>query len=60
MENTEYRSCKSNYQNNEDCVFVSKNEYGVDCCTLDRIVQVTYYGCVPQKVIDKLDKKEGE
>ena len=53
MENTEFRSCK---QDGNDCVFCGKTEYGGDCCTLDRIAQVTYYGCVPQEVIDRLDE----
>lgn len=57
VKNTEYRSCKSSYSNENDCVFCSKNEYGVDCCTIDRIVQVTHYGCIPQEVINKQDKE---
>jgi len=50
MKNTEYRNCI-------DCVFVGKNEYGIDCCTIDKITQVTYYGCIPQKIIDQVSAK---
>lgn len=61
MKNTDYRHCIKGFSQTIDYPFVSKNEYGIDCCTIDKIVQVTYYGCTPQEIINKQsDKYEKE
>lgn len=56
MENSEYRGCFKTDEEIE-CVFASFNEYGTHCCTVDRIVQTRWYGCIPQDVINKKSKE---
>ena len=51
-----YRHCVEN--NKANCPYVGKNEYGIWCCTIDKIVQVDYYGCIPIKIINKIDLQE--
>lgn len=53
MKNTEYRGCFKN-DTEIECVFASFNEYGIHCCTIDRIVQTRWFGCTPQKIINKI------
>lgn len=53
MTDNDYRYC-------EDCQYMYWNEHGVECCCLDKIVGVKYFGCVPQIVIDKKKEKEND
>lgn len=55
MKNNIFRNCFDKAKGN--CVFASKNEYGTPCCTIDRIVQIEFYGCVPQKIINKKNEQ---
>lgn len=56
MKLNDYRSCLDENAK-VNCPYVNKNEYGVWCCTIDRIVQVDYYGCTPIEILNKLDKE---
>jgi len=49
--NTEHRNCVDEIKG--DCPFMKRNEFKVATCTIDNIVQVEYYGCIPQNVLDK-------
>lgn len=49
-----YRNCKDLAG---DCEYVRTDEYGTAYCKLDGIIQVEYFGCRPQDVIDKLKAK---
>lgn len=51
-----YRNCIDNTKGN--CPFLYFNQYNVECCSIDNIVQGKYYGCTPQSVIDKKNKQE--
>lgn len=51
MKDTDFRTCK-----NPDCIYVRQNEYGIDYCSLDNIIQVPYYACIPQEIINKKKK----
>lgn len=53
MNNDDYRFC-------EDCPYMYLNEYSIECCSLDKIVGVKYFGCVPQIVIDKIREKQND
>ena len=55
MKNTEYRDCFKN-DTESNCVFADVNKSGTHCCTIDRIVQTRWYGCVPQKIIYKVSR----
>jgi hypothetical protein len=57
MKNTKYRNCfKTNTES--ECVFASFTKSGgVHCCTIDRIIQTRWYGCIPQEIIDKKSKE---
>ena len=41
-----------------DCPFMKRNQYKVATCSIDGIVQVEFYGCVPQEIIDKKGAEE--
>jgi hypothetical protein len=49
--NSVYRCCLDKEKG--DCSYVYKNQYGVACCGIDGIIQVEYYGCIPNVVIRK-------
>ena len=49
--NDVYRSCFSDTEG--DCLHASKNDYGVSFCSIDLIVQIDFYGCTPQDIINK-------
>lgn len=52
MNNNKYRHyCDKNKDKN--CKYMKLNKYGVSCCSLDNIVQIEYFGCIPQIVINK-------
>lgn len=55
MKNTEYRNCFE--RGEEFCVFANFNGHKVECCTIDRITHIEWFGCVPQEAIDKLSEK---
>jgi hypothetical protein len=46
-----YRNCLDDKKGN--CPMMYRNEYGTACCSVDKIVQVEFYGCVPQTIIDR-------
>lgn len=50
MKDTSYRSCVATKGN---CPYVGKNEYGTYICTIDNIVQVKFFGCIPSKILAK-------
>jgi len=56
MKNTKWRGCFKT-DNEPECVFASFNKYGTHCCTIDKIIQIRWYGCKPQEIIDKQSKK---
>jgi hypothetical protein len=49
--NIVYRNCVDKEKG--DCPYMNRNEYGTAGCNIDGIIQVEYYGCVPQVVIKK-------
>jgi hypothetical protein len=51
-----YRECIKD--NNAYCPYAGKNEYGIWCCTIDKIVQIDWYGCTPIEIINKIDLQE--
>jgi hypothetical protein len=53
--NTFYRNCIDADKGN--CPFMKRNEYNVACCKIDNIVQVEYYGCVPNEILLRKAKK---
>lgn len=54
--NTTYRNCVDDVQGN--CPFMRLNKFATECCSIDSIVQVKYFGCIPQQVLDKKEKTE--
>lgn len=52
--NTKYRHCVD--EEKGDCPFMRKNEYNVPCCSIDGIIQVRWYGCIPQDILDKQEE----
>ena len=52
MKNTTYRKCFDTLLGN--CPFACYNKYGVKCCSIDGIVQIKFYGCTPQNIINKI------
>ena len=55
-ENTIYRNCLDKEKG--DCPYMVRNKYGLECCSIDHIVQVEFYGCVPQLVLDKVGRAQ--
>ena len=55
---TEYRNCFD--ENEGDCPYMVINKYGTECCSIDHIVQVKWYGCTPQEIIDKVANKKSQ
>ena len=53
--NTIYRNCLDDIDGN--CPYMYLNKYGIACCRIDKIIQVEFYGCVPQEIIDKTKAK---
>ncbi len=52
----EYRNCFDDIDGN--CPYASFNKYNNPICSLDRIVGVRWFGCTPQRIIDKIDNLE--
>ena len=52
--NNIYRHCIDSVVGN--CPFMFINQYKVACCSIDKICQVEYYGCIPQVIIAKVNK----
>lgn len=52
--NTIYRNCVDKIKGN--CPYMYLNEFNVECCSIDRIVQVKYFGCTPQHVLAKYNQ----
>ena len=50
---TKWRACLDDKRGWGNCPFMAFNEYGTACCTIDKIVQVEFYGCIPQEILDK-------
>ena len=46
MVDSEYRHCIDVVSGS--CEYVRTNEYGTYYCSLDKIVQVEFYGCIPE------------
>jgi len=56
MDDNKYRYCVSNHKGN--CQYMILNKYNVPCCSLDGIVQVKYFGCVPIEIKNKLKRSK--
>jgi len=52
---TKYRNCIDGEKGN--CPFMKYNEYGTATCSIDNIMQVEWYGCIPQEILDKISEK---
>ena len=52
----EWRGCVDEQKGN--CPFMYLNQYDVECCNIDKIVQVRWYGCVPSVELAKRADKE--
>ena len=50
LTDNDYRNCTDPPPGEGNCKYVAINEYGVEYCTIDRIIQVKFYGCVPAKI----------
>ena len=46
-----YRDCVSKLHGN--CPYVRKNKYNVYYCSIDHIIQVTFFGCTPHDAMKK-------
>ena len=42
-----YRSCVSEKGN---CKYMKLNKHGIETCSIDNIIQVKFYGCIPSKI----------
>ena len=42
-----YRSCVSEKGN---CAYMKLNDYNIETCSIDNIVQVRFYGCKPSEI----------
>ncbi len=56
--NTIYRNCVD--EKDGDCPYMYMNEFGTECCSIDKIIQVKFYGCIPQHVLDKVEEKSNQ
>ena len=36
---------------------MNRNEYGTASCSIDNIIQVEFYGCVPEEILKKQKDK---
>jgi len=48
---TIYRNCISVKDGN--CPYMLLNKYSTECCVIDKIVQVKYFGCTPYELIKR-------
>ena len=65
MKDSEYRNCCLNdqvpdgadfkYVFSKNCPYAYQNQYGIWCCNIDGIVQVHFFGCVPNETRKLLD-----
>ena len=44
---SKYKYCVSERKGN--CPYMKHNEYGVEKCSIDNVVQVRHFGCNPEK-----------
>ena len=49
--NTIFRHCID--ESKGDCPYMIKNQYNVETCSIDGIVQVKFYGCRPQAILNR-------
>jgi hypothetical protein len=42
----------------QNCKYMKRNKYGIPCCSIDGVVGVKWYSCIPSEIKDFIKLKE--